>query len=211
MTEAPLDDIRNLNLTQLDALREVANIGAGHAATALSQMTGSTILISVPHIRVVPLEEMGMQIGPPEQPVAAVLMAMLGDITGRTLLVFPKPIAMRLASILTRREFAPDGELGTLGESALKEAGNILSGAYLNALSEFMGMMLLNSPPDLVIDMAAAILTSEEIEFGAGGDYVFCVESEFTMKDQNERVRGFFLLLPDPPSLRVILKSVRLA
>ena len=94
MTEAPLDDIRNLNLTQLDALREVANIGAGHAATALSQMTGSTILISVPHIRVVPLEEMGMQIGPPEQPVAAVLMAMLGDITGRTLLVFPKPIAM---------------------------------------------------------------------------------------------------------------------
>ena len=74
-----------------------------------------------------------------------------------------------------------------------------------------MGMMLLNSPPDLVIDMAAAILTSEEIEFGAGGDYVFCVESEFTMKDQNERVRGFFLLLPDPPSLRVILKSVRLA
>ena len=206
-----MDDIRNLNLAQLDALREVANIGAGHAATALSQMTDSTILISVPHIRVVPLEEMGVEIGPPEEPVAAVLMAMLGDITGRTLLVFPKPTAMRLAGILTRRQFAPDGELGKLGESALKEAGNIISGAYLNALSDFMGMMLLNSPPDLVIDMAAAVLTSEELEFGSGGDYVFCVESEFMMQERNEKLRGFFLLLPDPPSLRVILKAVRLA
>jgi chemotaxis protein CheC len=207
----PTDDIRNLNLAQLDALREVANIGAGHAATALSQMTDSTILISVPHIRVVPLEEMGVEIGPPEEPVAAVLMAMLGDITGRTLLVFPKQTATKLASILTRREFPPDGELGALGESALKEAGNIISGAYLNALSDFMGMMLLNSPPDLVIDMAAAVLTSEELEFGSGGDYVFCVESEFMMQERNEKLRGFFLLLPDPPSLRVILKAVRLA
>jgi chemotaxis protein CheC len=206
-----MDDIRNLNAAQLDALREVANIGAGHAATALSQMTGSTILISVPRLKVLRIEEMGLELGPPEEPIAAVLMAMLGDITGRTLLVFPKGVAARLAGILTRRTIPPGGDLGALGESALKEAGNIISGAYLNALSEFMGMMLLNSPPDLVIDMSAAVLTSEELEFGSGGDYVFCVESEFVMQDSAERLRGFFLLLPDPPSLRVILKAVRLA
>jgi chemotaxis protein CheC len=206
-----MDDVRNLNPAQLDALREVANIGAGHAATALSQMTQSTILISVPTIRVVPIEEMGVEIGPPEEPVAAVLMAMLGDITGRTMLVFPRETGFRLAGILTRRTIDPAGEIGTLGESALKEAGNIISGAYLNALSEFMGMVLLNSPPDLVIDMAAAVLTSEEVEFGTGGDYIFCVESEFIMQERNEKLRGFFLLLPDPPSLRVILKAVRLA
>jgi chemotaxis protein CheC len=206
-----MDDIRTLNPQQLDALREVANIGAGHAATALSQMTGHTILISVPRLKVVAIEDMGLELGPPEEPVAAVLMAMLGDITGRTLLVFPKAVAARLGSILTRRTIDPGGELGPLGESALKEAGNIISGAYLNALSEFMGMMLLNSPPDLVVDMSAAILTSEELEFGTGGDYVFCVESEFVMQASAERLRGFFLLLPDPPSLRVILKAVRLA
>ncbi|HKS06559.1 MAG TPA: chemotaxis protein CheC [Gemmatimonadaceae bacterium] len=211
MTEVPIDDIRNLNPSQLDALREVANIGAGHAATALSQMTGSTILIAVPRLKVVPLEELSLEIGPPEEPVAAVLMAMLGDITGRTLLVFPRAVALRLASILTRRNFDLNTGLGALGESALKEAGNILSGAYLNALSEFMGMMLLNSPPDLAIDMSAAVLTSEELEFGMGGDYVFCVESEFVIQGSSERLRGFFLLLPDPPSLRVILKAVRLA
>lgn len=206
-----MDDVRNLNPAQLDALREVANIGAGHAATALSQMTTSTILISVPRIRVVPLEEMGVEIGPPEEPVAAVLMAMLGDITGRTMLVFPRDTAFRLASILTRRTLDPAKPMTPLGESSLKEAGNIISGAYLNALSEFMGMVLLNSPPDLTIDMAAAVLTSEEVEFGAGGDYIFCVESEFVMQERNEKLRGFFLLLPDPPSLRVILKAVRLA
>lgn len=211
MNEAPNDDIRNLNANQLDALREVANIGAGHAATALSQMTASTILISVPRLKVVPLEELSLEIGPPEEPVAAVLMAMLGDITGRTLLVFPRGVALRLAGILTKRTFDEKTGLGPLGESALKEAGNILSGAYLSALSEFMGMMLLNSPPDLAIDMSAAVLTSEELEFGMGGDYVFCVESEFVIQGSTERLRGFFLLLPDPPSLRVILKAVRLA
>ena len=140
----------------IDQRPVTSSFPSGHAATALSQMTGSTILISVPRLKVVPLEELSLEIGPPEEPVAAVLMAMLGDITGRTLLVFPRAVALRLASILTRRSFDQHTGLGPLGESALKEAGNILSGAYLNALSEFMGMMLLNSPPDLAIDMSAA-------------------------------------------------------
>jgi chemotaxis protein CheC len=210
VTELPADDVRNLSPGQLDALREVANIGAGHAATALSQMTGSTILISVPRIRVVPMEEMTVEVGPPEEPVAAVLMSMLGDITGRTLLVFPRGTGLRLASLLARREFADGHGFGALGESALKEVGNILSGAYLNALSEFLGMVLLNSPPDLAIGSAKAVLTPAASESAAGGTYVFCVESEFTMQEQAERLRGFFMLLPDPPSLRVILNAVRL-
>lgn len=210
MTEQPADDARALTPTQLDALREVANIGAGHAATALSQMTGSRIMISVPQLKVVPIESLSVEISDPEAPVAAILMAMLGDLTGRTLLVFPQATAFTLAGLLTRRPIEGD-ELGALGESALKEAGNILSGAYLNALSEFLGMMLLNSPPDLVIDMSSAVLTSEELEFGTPEDFVFCVESEFFLSDREERIRGFFLLLPDAQSLQAILRAVRLA
>ena len=98
-----MDDIRSLKALQLDALREVANIGAGHAATALSQMIGGTIMISVPTINVSRLEEVPPQISAPEEPVAAVLMHMLGDLTGRTLLVFPKPTAIRLAELMLRR------------------------------------------------------------------------------------------------------------
>jgi chemotaxis protein CheC len=205
-----MDDIRSLKALQLDALREVANIGAGHAATALSQMIGGTIMISVPTINVSRLEEVPPQISAPEEPVAAVLMHMLGDLTGRTLLVFPKPTAARLAALMLRRPGSSE-ELGDMEQSAIKEAGNILSSAYMNALSDFMGMMLLPSPPSLAIDMSTAVLTTAYLQFGTDRDYVFCVESEFYMTDVNERLRGFFLLLPDPASLQAILRAVRVA
>src|SRR5678809_1682031 len=120
-----MDDIRSLKALQLDALREVANIGAGHAATALSQMIGGTIMISVPTINVSRLEEVPPQISAPEEPVAAVLMHMMGDLTGRTLLVFPKPTAVRLSELMLRRPAGTSTELGELEQSAIKEAGNI--------------------------------------------------------------------------------------
>jgi chemotaxis protein CheC len=205
-----MEDLRTLKANQMDALREVANIGAGHAATALSQMVGRTIMISVPTINVSRLEDIPPQVAERDEPVAAVLMHMLGDLTGRTLLVFPRTTAVRLAGLLLRREPVGD-EFTEMEQSAIKEAGNILSSAYMNALSDFMGMMLLPSPPSLAVDMSTAVLTTAYLQFGSDKDYVFCVESEFLMGDLDERMRGFFLLLPDPASLQAILKAVRVA
>jgi chemotaxis protein CheC len=207
----PMDDIRSLKALQLDALKEVANIGAGHAATALSQMIGGTIMISVPTINISRLEEIPPQVAEPDEPVAAVLMHMLGDLTGRTMLVFPRPAALRLAELMLHREPGTSQELGEMEQSALKEAGNILSSAYMNALSDFMGMMLLPSPPSLAVDMSTAVLTTAYLQFGTDRDYVFCVESEFYMTDVKEKLRGFFLLLPDPASLQAILRAIRVA
>ena len=204
-----MDDIRSLTATQLDALREVANIGAGHAATALSTMTGQTIMISVPMLNIARLEEVPPQISGPEEPVAAVMMHMLGDLTGRTLLVFPKPTAIRLSELMLRRPPGSSKDLGELEQSAIREAGNILSGAYMNALSDFMGMMLLPSPPSLAIDMSTAVMTTAYLQFGSDKDFVFCIESEFHMKDIGEQLRGFFLLLPDFASLQAILRAIR--
>jgi chemotaxis protein CheC len=206
-----MNDIKALKDVQLDALREVANIGAGHAATALSQMTGSTIMISVPTINISSLEDVPSQISGPEEPIAAVLMHMMGDLTGRTLLVFPRPTAIRLAELMLRRPAGSSSEMGTLEKSAIREAGNILSGAYMNALSDFMGLMLLPSPPSLEIDMSSAILTTAYLQFGTDRDHVFYVESQFFLQEQNEHLRGFFLLLPDLASLQAILRAVRLA
>ena len=206
-----MEDIRSLKPMQLDALREVANIGAGHAATALSHMTGGTIMITVPTLNIAPLEDVPPQITGPEEPVAAVLMHMLGDLTGRTLLVFPKPTAIRLSDLMLRRAPGTSAELGELEQSAIKEAGNILSGAYMNALSDFMGLMLLPSPPSLAVDMSAAVLTTAYLQFGAEHDFVFCIESQFYMQDLDEYLRGFFLLLPDAASLQAILRAVRVA
>jgi chemotaxis protein CheC len=205
------DIVRRLAAPQLDALREVANIGAGHAATALSQMTGQRIMISVPQIFVAPLEELPPQVAEPEEPVAAVLLQMRGDLTGRTLLVFPRPTAARLAELMLRRPLGSGDAFGTLEQSAIKEAGNILSSAYLNALSTFMQMTLLPSPPSLSIDMSAAVLTSVHLDFGEDRDLVVCVESEFAMTESGEALRGFFLLLPDAPSLAAILRTLKVA
>ncbi len=202
-----MDDIRKLKALQLDALREVANIGAGHAATALSQMTGQTIMISVPQINIAPLEDIPNQVGSDEEPVAAVLMKILGDLTGLALLVFTQPTALRVAGLMMKRENLT--ELDEIGKSALREAGNILSAAYLNALSEFMGMILLPSPPSLAIDLSDAVMSATFLEVAQGADYVFCVETEFQLKELNETLRGFFLLLPDLGSLTAILRAIR--
>jgi chemotaxis protein CheC len=208
-----MTDLRTLKALQLDALREVANIGAGHAATALSQMIGETIMISVPTINISRLEDVPPQVSGPEEPVAAVLMHMLGDLTGRTMLVFPRQTAVRLTELMMHRPQKDDGEseLSEMAQSAIKEAGNILSSAYMNALSKFMGLMLLPSPPSLAIDMSTAVLTTAYLQFGSERDYVFCIESEFMMMDTSERLRGFFLLIPDTDSLAKILRVVRVA
>ena len=204
-----MEDVRDLKELQFDALKEVANIGAGHAATALSQMTNKKIMISVPEVTVTPLEEVPEVLGHPEAVVAAVLMHMMGDLTGRTLLLFPEPSARALCDILLRRPAGTTTEFGVMEQSGIKEVGNILSSAYLNALSDFMGMMLVPSVPSLVVDLSAAVLTSTYLNFGTERDYVFCVESEFQFEGESSNLKGHFLLLPDLASLRAIFDAIR--
>ena len=205
-----MEDVRDLKALQLDALREVANIGAGHAATALSQMTNRRIMISVPQINVTRLEGVPELLGDPQEVVAAVLMHMLGDLTGRTLLIFPEPVGQRLCDMLLRRPMGTTKIFEVIEQSCLKEAGNILSGAYMNALSEFMGMLLLPSVPSLVVDVSAAVLTTTYLNFGHDRDFVFCVETEFSIEAE-EGLRGHFLLLPDLASLKAIFDAIRLS
>jgi chemotaxis protein CheC len=188
----------------------VANIGAGHAATALSQMTNRTIMISVPEVNVRPLEEVTDLVGSPDGVIAAVLMQMMGDLTGRTLVLFPEASACRLCDILLGRPHGATTEFGVMEQSGIKEVGNILVSAYMNALSDFMGMMLVPSVPSLVIDLAGAILTTTYLNFGHERDFVFCVETSFHVGGASERLQGHFLLLPDMPSLRAIFDAIRL-
>lgn len=205
-----MEDVRGLKELQLDALREVANIGAGHAATALSQMTNSTIMISVPEVNVRPLEEVADLFGEPDSVIAAVLMHMMGDLTGRTLLIFPDDSARTLCDTLFRRARGTTGAFGAMEQSGLKEVGNILVSAYMTALSDFMGMMLVPSVPSLVVDLAGAILTTTYLNFGHDRDFVFCVETSFRVEGTNDKLVGHFLLMPDMPSLRAIFDAIRL-
>jgi chemotaxis protein CheC len=205
-----MDDVRELQKLQRDALREVANIGAGHAATALSTLTNRRIMITVPEVRVSRLEEVAEILGSPDDVVAAVLMHMMGDLTGRTLVLFPEQNARQLCDILLRKPVGTTKAYGEMEQSGLKEVGNILSSAYLNALSDFMGMMLVPSVPSLAIDLAGAVLTSAYMNFGYDRDYVFCVETEFVLEEPGTNLSGHYLLLPDLASLRAIFDAIRL-
>src|SRR5207249_9414279 len=124
-----MEDVRDLKELQIDALREVANIGAGHAATALSQLTNSRIMISVPQLNIARLEEVPDLLGHPQEVVAAVLMHMLGDLTGRTLLLFPESVARRLCDMLLRRPIGKSAAVDAVEQSCFTEAGNILADA----------------------------------------------------------------------------------
>jgi chemotaxis protein CheC len=205
-----MEDVRDLKESQLDAIREVANIGAGHAATALSGMTNRTIMITVPRVYVRPLEDACDLVGAPDSITAAVLMHMMGDLTGRALVLFPQRSAHTLCDFLFRRPMGGTTELGPMEQSGLKEAGNILASAYLNALSDFMGMMLVPSVPSLVIDLSGAVLTTAHLNFGHDRDYAFCVETSFRIEGAPEPLGGHFLLLPDLASLRSIFDAIRL-
>src|SRR4051812_47342289 len=121
-----MEDMRDLKESQLDAIREVANIGAGHAATALSEMTNRKIMITVPRVKIRPVEDACDLIGPPDQVVASVLMHVMGDLTGRAMLLFPERAAHILCDFLFRRERGTTTSFGEMEQSSLKEAGNIL-------------------------------------------------------------------------------------
>ncbi len=203
-------DPTRLSDVERDALREVANIGAGHAATALSTMTDRRIMISVPQVSVRPIEDVAGILGPPEGVVVAIFMNMLGDLTGRTAVILPVGAARVLCDLLLRRAPGTTGEFGGMETSSLKETGNILTSAYLSALSDFMGMMLVPSVPSLVTDYAGAIVSTAHLDLSPQRDVVFCVDTSFRLEGATEPLQGEFLLFPDSAALGAIFDAIRI-
>lgn len=203
--------LRSFSPARLDALKEVASIGAGHAATALSLMTGARIMIDVPMVNVGQLAELVPAIADPEAHIVSVTMDMHGSLNGQTLLALPVLTGRRLADLMLRRERRARGEgFDRLEESALKEAGNILGGAYMTALSDFLGMHLMPSPPRFRVGTTREIL--DDCNAAAAPEVaVCCVETEFSFEEVGERFRGFFLLLPDSESFGAIFRAVRVS
>lgn len=197
-----------LSTARLDALREVANIGAGHAATALSTLTATRIMISVPMVNIVPPGDFVPEIAPDAE-VVAVHMVMSGDISGRTIFLLAVPAALRLAERMLRRNRGTSTNFGKLEQSALNEAGNILAGAYLTALSEFLDMRLMLSPPSLKTGATAEALDALGDHAPRAESPILCVETEFFLEEPAESLHGFFLLVPDPNAFDAIFRAVR--
>lgn len=187
-------------------MAEIGNIGAGHAATVLSQMLGERIHISVPRINIVPLASASEIVGGPEIVVVGIYMRVFGDAPSSILYIFPRQSAMQLVDILVGRQPGTTNLLREYEQSALKEIGNILTGAFLYALSTFTGLAMLPSVPAYAMDMAGAILSTVLLEMGTLSDYALVIETGFITKSQDSR--GHFFLLPDLGTLNVLLNAI---
>jgi chemotaxis protein CheC len=185
---------------QLDALRELANIGSGTAGTALSQMLGRSVDISVPNALVLPLAEAVEAVGPPEQEVTGVAIPLAGDMDAVVLLVFPVDDAAALSAMLGVEPGTEDSI------SALSEIGNILGASYIGSLGAMTGLDLDLTPPQTVTDMLAAIVATVLASRSEGTDTALILDSE--LRVEGEACSLSFLLLPAAGGVREILSRM---
>lgn len=199
----------DLNEMQLDALKEIGNIGAGNAATALSKMVGKRVNMEVPLVRVIPLKEVPEWLGGPEKEVLGVYLSVFGALTGHILFVMTIDDALKIMRILLG-DMAPSRdqilEMDELASSAMGEIGNILSSSYLAALADFTGLHLNHSVPSIAVDMAGAIVDIVLIEISQHSDYALLIETVFV--EEEDRITGYFMLIPDTGSLEIILQAL---
>lgn len=193
----------------LDVLREIGNIGAGNATTALAQMLQRKVDMKVPKADLFEFRDLGEVIGGEETVMAGVYMVVDGDIQGSMMFLLEKNSAKHLVDQMLGGYGAPDAEeFGEMEISVLKEMGNIMTGAYLNSLSDLTGLKIYPSAPDLTIDMAGAILSVPAIEFGVLGDRILMIQTRFT---DDLKIDGFFILVPDLDSYKKIMASLGMA
>ena len=189
-----------------DILKEIGNIGAGNATTALSQMLNLKIDMNVPRVDLLEFKNLSEIVGGEENIVVGILLTLEGDIDGMMMFMLEKSSAHRLVNRLLN--YAMDAELDEMSLSALNEIGNIITGAYLSSLSKLTGIMITSSIPYMAIDMAGAILSVPAIEFGKVGDKALVIDTEFG--DNSISVDGYFILIPTLDSYDKILCSLGL-
>ena len=197
-----MDDI------EFDVLTEIGNIGAGNATTALSQLINARIDMRVPKVELLTFAELAEVIGGAETLVAGILLSLEGDIQGSMLFILESNAARLLVQQLMGCKDDCTEQFTEMETSALQEIGNIISGAYLSAISSLTNMLITASVPSLAFDMAGAILSVPAIEFGKLGDKALLIESQF--KDMDVDISGYFILIPTLDSYSKILKSLGL-
>lgn len=203
-------NLESLNDMQYDVLREIGNIGAGNATTALSKMLSMKVDMSVPKVALLPFAEIASVVGSEEDTVVGILLGIEGDISGMMMFLFDMRSAHHLVNSLMMKPLDEnvDKDVDSFSEmdmSALNEIGNIVSGSYLNALSGLTGMKMISTVPSLTVDMVGALLSVPAAEFGKYGDKLLMIQSQF---GENDFVTGYFLLIPELDSYDKILSSL---
>ncbi len=198
----------NLNSMQMDVLKELGNIGAGNAVTALSKMLNKRVNMEVPKVKILEFNEVTEILGGAEIPVTGIYFRMDGDISGNIMFLIPVESSKALLDMLMGI-YRDGDEFGEMDISALEEIGNILASSYISSLSALTGMKIKISVPALAIDMVGAVLSVPIIQFGHMGDSVMLIETHFS--EGNTHVKGNFLLIPDVESFANLLEKLGVA
>lgn len=201
MGDFTLDNSHNY----FDVLKELGNIGAGNATTALSQMLGCKVDMKVPQVKLLEFKEIGEAMGGEEQLMAGVYAMVSGDIAGSMMFLLEKKAAHSLVAKLMMTEPNLEDDFSEMEWSALKEIGNIIVSSYLNSLATMTNMKIISSVPDLNVDMAGALLSVPAIHFGEMGDKMLLIETRFL--DEVD-IEGYFILIPDLESYDRILATL---
>ena len=189
-----------------DVLKELGNIGAGNATTALSQMMQCKVDMSVPQVKLMEFKELGQLMGGEEIIMAGIYLAIEGDVAGSIMFLLEKQAARHLVNKLMGTSVEGE-EFSDMEFSALKEVGNIITAAYLNSLASLTNLKLQPSVPDLTVDMAGAILSVPAIEFGTLGDKMLLIQTQFF---DDMVLDGSFILVPNLDSYGKILSALGL-
>lgn len=189
----------------MDFLRELANIGTGHATTALSQMLdGRLFQLVVPEAKMLPFTEAARYMGGLDQVVVGIFIVISGDVKGYMAYLQPMESALVLLKLLTGRETV---EVDELGRSALQEIGNIMITSYLNALAQMTNLLMAPSVPGLAIDMAGAVW--ESVLAGAQvANEVTVIRTQFSA--DGEDIEGHIIFLPDDEDFGKIARMLGL-
>lgn len=195
----------NVNEMYLDVLKEIGNIGAGNATTAIATMINTKINMEVPKVQLIDASDLGGAICPEDETIVGIFLEVTNDISGSMMFLMRMDSAHYLINKLMGMERDSDSPLDEMELSALKEIGNIIAGSYLSALSNLTNLTLLPSVPYISVDMAAAILSVPAIMFGQYGDNALLIETEF---GDDVMINGYFILMPDPESYVKLLASL---
>ena len=202
----------NSMIKHLDVFKEIGNIGAGNAASAMAGLLNRRISMTVPDASVVPFNSILNVMEGPETLVAGVLVDVSGDLNGYILLLLGMKDAMAMVSQAleqpTRDISSPDFELTDLERDTIVEIANIIVGSFLSAISSFTSLRIIPSVPQIAIDMMGAIISIATIEYGRIGDTVLFLKTQFN--DPAGEISGHFFLIPDYTSYKILLEALGL-
>lgn len=208
MKDLSMDELTN---QYYDVLKELGNIGAGNATTALAQMINCKVDMSVPQVKLLEFKDLGSLVGGEEQVMVGIYLQVEGDIEGSMMFILSKTAAAHLVNKLMcgmlgiDEKATEEYQFGEMERSAIREVGNIITGAYLNALSGLTGLKIYPSVPQIGIDMAGALLSVPAIEFGTMGDKLLLIQTKFF---DDIELDGYFIMIPDMESYEKILSAL---